>query len=71
VRGGWIGQAGVYRQLLASQKIAGLARLYWTLYAFPYAFQEGLAQFLGARSLWKAEQSKFWGWFDNRIRKGA
>ena len=71
VRSGWRGQAGVYHRLLKEQSMGGLERFYWTLYAYPYAFQEGLAQFLGARSLWKAEQRGFWRWLDRRLRKGV
>ena len=71
VRSGWRGQAGVYRKLLASQPIGFFERCYWTLYAYPYAFQEGMAQFLGARSLWKTDESAFWNWFDARMRRGV
>lgn len=71
VRGGWRGQAAVYRRLLDGQSMGRLERWYWTLYAYPYAFQEGLAQFLGARSLWKGEKSAFWRWIDARVRKGV
>jgi len=71
VHSGWRGQAGVYRRLLGEQSIGALERGYWTVYAYPYAFFEGLAQFLGARSPWKTEESGFWRWFDARVRKGV
>ncbi|MEW6073205.1 MAG: glycosyltransferase family 2 protein [Planctomycetota bacterium] len=67
----WAGgklQCGVYRDLLASQRLPGRERLGWRAYSIPYAFLETAAQFLGARSLWKAEESRFWRWFDSRMR---
>ena len=71
VRGGWRGQVDVYRKLLDGQPLGSWERRYWRLYSLPYAFLEGAAQFLGARSRWKAEESAFWRWFDRRVRGGV
>jgi len=71
VRGGWRGQVNVYRRLLDGQRLGRLERWYWRAYSVPYAFLEGAAQFLGARSHWKTEESSFWRWFDRRVRKGV
>ncbi len=71
VRAGWRGQVEVYRELLAGQRLPRREYLYWRLYSFPYAFLEAAAQFLGARSHWKTRESRFWRWFDGRIRKNV
>jgi rhamnosyltransferase len=71
VRSGWRGQIEVYRKLLEDQPLGRLERLRWRLYSIPYAFLEGAAQFLGARSHWKTEESRFWRWFDRRVRQGV
>jgi len=71
VRGGWRGQVRKYFDLLATQRLSFRERLFWRLYALPYAFLEGAAQFLGARSHWKTQESGFWRRFDERIRRGV
>lgn len=67
---GWTGQRRLYAELLAGQPLGVLARVGWRLYSIPYAGLETAAQHLGARSLWKARESRFWGWADRRIRRG-
>ncbi len=61
----------MYRELLEHQPLGRLERLYWRAYSLPYAFLEGAAQFLGARSYWKMRESGFWRWFDGRVRRGV
>jgi hypothetical protein len=65
------GQQRFYRELLAAQPLSAGARRYWSLYAIPYSYAEGAAQFLGARSHWKTRESRFWAWADRRIRRGV
>jgi rhamnosyltransferase len=65
------GQQRFYRELLAAQALSWRARLGWRLYSIPYSYAEGAAQFLGARSHWKARESRFWAWADGRIRRGV
>ncbi len=71
VRHGAKGQVRFYRELLEAQALTPLERLWWRLYSLPYAYVEGAAQFLGARSHWKTKESRFWAWADRRIRRGV
>ncbi len=71
VRAGARGQRDVYRKLLDGQPLGAWERRYWRLYSVPYAWLECAAQFLGARSHWKTEESGFWRWFDGRVRRGV
>lgn len=52
-------QAALYRRLDPRRP-----RSYWTA----YALAEGSAQFLGARSPWKVERSRWWRWVDRWLR---
>ena len=70
-RSGWRGQCEVYAKLIAGLPLSKTEKLYWRLYSLPYAWFEGVAQFLGARSHWKTEESAFWRWFDGRVRRGV
>ncbi|HEX6884735.1 MAG TPA: glycosyltransferase [Planctomycetota bacterium] len=65
------GQQRVYRELLESQPLSRAEKRYWSLYAIPYSYAEAAAQFLGARSHWKTQESRFWAWADRRIRRGV
>lgn len=65
------GQVRVYRELLESQPLSPAEKRWWSLYALPYSYAEGAAQFLGARSHWKTRESRFWAWADRRIRHGV
>ena len=65
------GQRRFYRELLDAQALSRLERVRWRLYSAPYAYVEGAAQFLGARSHWKTRESRFWAWADRRIRAGV
>ncbi len=65
VRSGWRWQVGFYRDLIAELELGAARKLYWRLYAVPYALFETTAQFLGARSHWKARESNFWRRFDD------
>jgi len=65
------GQQQFYRELLESQPLSKTARRWWSLYAIPYSYVEGAAQFLGVRSHWKTKESRFWAWADRRIRRGV
>ena len=65
---GWKGQRRFYAELLAGLDLPKHEHLGWRLYSIPYSLAEGVAQFLGARSHWKTEQSRFWHWFDGRMR---
>jgi len=67
---GWKHQRAFYRDLLAKQRLPWAHRLGWRLYSIPYALLETAAQFLGARSHWKVDESRFWRWFDSRMRAG-
>lgn len=71
VREGWAWGRNFYRELLAGQPLPLGARLYWRAYSIPYALAETAAQFLGARSHWKTRESRFWAWFDARVRRGV
>jgi rhamnosyltransferase len=68
---GWHHQRRFYSELLAGLELSAIRRLGWRAYACPYALLETAAQFLGARSHWKCDQSRFWAWADRRIRTGA
>jgi len=70
VRSGGAGQWSFYRELLDGVELSGTSRLYWKAYALPYAYLETAAQFLGARSHWKVQESAFWSWADRKIRAG-
>ncbi len=63
---GWGHQRRFYKELLAGQDLPERERLRWRLYSIPYALFENAAQFLGARSHWKA-RSGFWRWADRKI----
>jgi rhamnosyltransferase len=65
------GQQQFYRELLDAQPLTRAEKLWWRLYSIPYSYAEGAAQFLGARSHWKAKESRFWAWADRRIRRGV
>jgi rhamnosyltransferase len=67
---GWRWQRGFYRDLLAGLDLPRRSKLFWRAYSIPYAFLETAAQFLGARSHWKTEESAFWRWADRRLRAG-
>ena len=70
VMSGWRGQRRFYRQLLADLELPDHERWAWQAYAVPYALAETTAQFLGARSPWKARESRLWAWVDRRLRAG-
>jgi rhamnosyltransferase len=65
------GQQQFYRELLEAQLLRPAEKRYWRLYSKPYAYLEGAAQFLGARSHWKTRESRFWAWADRRIRRNV
>lgn len=65
------GQQRFYRELLEAQALTRAEKRWWSLYAIPYSYAEGAAQFLGARSHWKTRESRFWAWADGRIRRGV
>ncbi len=72
VRAGWRHQARFYGELLDGQgQLSPIERWRWKRYAAVYALFETTAQFLGARSHWKRQESRFWNWFDQRIRRGV
>jgi len=64
---GWAHQRRYYRELLDGLGLGALTRLGWRLYSIPYALAETSAQFLGARSHWKARESAFWRAVDRRL----
>ena len=68
---GWRWQRSFYRDLLAEQELPRREHFFWRAYSIPYALLETAAQFLGARSHWKCEESAFWRWADGRIRAGV
>lgn len=69
---GWRGQVRFYGELIdASDELPWHERLYWKAYSVPYALAEGVAQFLGARSHWKTQESRFWKWVDGRLTHGV
>jgi len=61
-----------YARILAEAPLGSLSRAGWNLYAWPYSLAETVAQFLGARSPWKADspglRGALWGWVDRRLR---
>jgi len=67
---GWAWQRNFYRELLAGAGLPPARRAFWRAYSIPYALLETAAQFLGARSHWKAAGSRFWSWADRRLRSG-
>ncbi len=70
VRSGARSQARRYAEMLAGMHLRARERLFWRTYSIPYAFLETAAQFLGARSNWKATESRLWRAFDQRVRRG-
>mgnify|MGYP002777946271 CR=1 FL=1 len=69
---GWKPQSKYYAELIDSQ--AGLSeaeKRRWKRLGHWHALFEASAQFLGARSWWKCQQSAFWRWFDRRIQRGV
>ena len=68
---GWKYQRNFYRELLKGMDLPTSTRLYWRMISIPHALFETAAQFLGARSHWKTEQSSFWAWADRRFRRGV
>jgi hypothetical protein len=56
--------------MLDAQNLTPRERAFWRLYSVPYTYFETAAQFLGARSHWKAGENGFWRWADRRIRTG-
>ena len=71
VREGWAHQRAFYREILAAQRLTRREALLWRTVSIPHALLETAAQFLGARSHWKTEESRFWRWADGRIRRGV
>ena len=71
VRSGGRSQARRYGELLSDMHLGPGERLFWRLYSIPHAFLETAAQFLGARSNWKVDESRFWRAFDRRVRDGV
>ena len=69
---GWRNQRRHYARVLAEAPLGSWSRAGWSLYAWPYSLAETAAQFLGARSLWKADsgglRGAFWSWIDHRLR---
>lgn len=67
---GWHHQRRFYRGLLDGiQDLPRRERWYWRAYSVPYALAETTAQFLGARSHWKTQESRLWRALDKRLRK--
>lgn len=64
---GWAGQRRFYAELVASQDLPFKEHVYWRLYSIPYSLAEGVAQFLGARSHWKTDESRLWRWIDTKL----
>ncbi|MEO0653206.1 MAG: glycosyltransferase family 2 protein, partial [Planctomycetota bacterium] len=72
VREGWKFQSRFYADLVASQEeLSEAERKRWTRYGYWYALAETSSQFLGVRSHWKVHESRFWAWFDKRVRRGV
>ena len=72
VRDGWRPQTAFYAELLDSQAdLSEPEKKRWKRYAKWYALAEASAQFLGARSHWKVNESAFWRWFDGKVRRGV
>jgi len=65
---GWAWGRRTYAELLAAQALPALEHFGWRIYSIPYALAEPTAQFLGARSLERAPQSRFWAWLDRKLR---
>jgi len=65
VRAGWRWGIVHYKELLADLDLTPGQRRYWRMYSIPYSLAETTAQFLGARSHWKASESRFWKRFDD------
>ncbi|MDF1800414.1 MAG: glycosyltransferase [Planctomycetota bacterium] len=65
VRQGWKWGLGHYKELLAGLDLTPAQRRYWRMYSVPYSLAETTAQFLGARSHWKRDTSRFWRRFDD------
>lgn len=68
---GWTYQRGFYRELLRDLPLPRRERLRWRAVSIPHALLETLAQFLGARSLWKSEESRLWRALDTTLRTGV
>ena len=67
---GWAHQRRFYRELLAGiDDLSRLERWYWRAYSVPYALAETTAQFLGARSHWKVDESRLWRKVDRALRQ--
>jgi rhamnosyltransferase len=72
VRQGWKPQRKYYAELLDAQpNLSSFEKWRWKRYADVYTFTEAAAQFLGARSHWKTQESAFWRWFDGKVRRGV
>lgn len=65
VKEGWKWQRGFYKNLVDELDITDKEKRYWKRFSVPYSLFETLAQFLGARSHWKREESTFWRKFDD------
>ena len=65
VKEGWKWQRGFYRDLIDELELPEKDKRYWKRYCVPYSLFETVAQFLGARSHWKREESAFWRRFDD------
>jgi len=69
---GWHWQRRTYFEMLdRATRLSPAERRRWKRFAIPYALLEPLAQFLGARSNWKTNESRLWAWFDARVRRGV
>ena len=68
---GWHHQRRFYGSLLRGLELGPARRLGWRTYSVPYALLETAAQFLGARSHWKTEESRFWRRADRWFRAGV
>jgi glycosyltransferase involved in cell wall biosynthesis len=69
---GWHWQRRTYFEMLErAASLAPAERRHWKRFAIPYSLLEPLAQFLGARSNWKTNESRLWAWFDARVRRGV
>ena len=70
VRDGWRPQTEHYAELVDAQDdLTPKEKRHWKRVGRWHALSEATAQFLGARSCWKTEQSWFWRWFDRRVRR--
>jgi rhamnosyltransferase len=69
---GWKPQSRYYAELVEAQTdLTPRERRRWKRIGHWHALSEAVAQFLGARSWWKVRESRFWRWFDRRIRRGV